>query len=110
MPFRWNRGVYETAPEGGGFAVDPSLLRGTSRRPDFVAWFDLTHQRMFDVAEVLMDESDEFRFKDSQGRVHFLRTLKLEGYKKRIRPKMGGADFKTLSALKQMVYDVLGLA
>lgn len=90
--------VYETCREGGTFALMASFLDD-----GYVTWFDLTHSRCFDVAEVLLDEPHEFRWRNRHGRVFWLRALRLAhpARERFLGPPTTLADFK--AAIRQVV-------
>lgn len=96
--------VYEANAEAGWFATKLERSDGEVR------WADLSHHRVLEIAEILVDTSDEFRFRSTHGRVYLFRRLTLAGYRKRIQPKAGGADWETLDALKSAVREAIGRA
>jgi hypothetical protein len=80
-----------TSKFGGTIAMNP-MLEGE----DQVSWFDPTHNRMFDLAEVEKDTPDKLVWKDRRGRKHFLEPLTAEVYNKHVKPMIPTApDLKT---------------
>ena len=68
-----------TDAEGGLVARSPR------RDGNDIWWFDLTHQRGYEIQEVATDEDGEFAFVDTEDRVHRLRPMTLEIYNAEVR-------------------------
>lgn len=96
--------IYEGNAETGWFVAN-------ARRADgLIIWTDLSHVRVVEAMEILVDTNDEFSFKSPRGRVYLFRRLTLDGYRRRIRPRAGGDGWPTLDALKSAVREAIALA
>jgi|FLYL01.1.fsa_nt_gi hypothetical protein len=104
MAFDWAKhDVCYTNEEGGYLAVYPERC-GLE-----VGWFDLSHHRLFEIAEVLADEPERFAFRDRLGREFTLRPMTLEVWN-RIRTKVapGNREYTSLARLREDIKAALG--
>jgi len=96
--------IYEANAEAGWFAAR------LQRDGHEVRWSDLSHHRIVEIAQVIVDSNDEFRFQTAEGTVYSFRRLTLEGYRGRIRTRAGGSDYETLDELKEAARRAIQLA
>jgi hypothetical protein len=96
MNFAWPEAVVIASSREDVLAgALPRLFEG-----GVVSWFEGQHHRAFEVAKVLADETDRFRFEDERGDWFELQPMTLELYEERVRPKTRGRPkFETLAEL-----------
>jgi len=79
----FGEGVLCVTDEDGGW-----VARSPRRDGVLVTWFDLTHQRAYEIQDVVTDEDDEFVFVDTEGRQHRLRPMTLEIYSAEVKDNL----------------------
>ena len=87
--------VYMTDELGGYFVVAPRVVEGD------LYYSCISHVRCFELAEIVEDTDNVFRFKDEKGRLHELRPVTVEEYE-RIKDEMGDGNpsYKTVDEIK----------
>jgi len=81
-------------------AIRPERLPDEGGDGESVAWDDGSHQRAFELARVITEESDLFRFEDGEGRRFILQPLTAELYAARVRDEVAGPELSTDEAVR----------
>lgn len=75
---------------------------------EVITWWDMSHERMFNLSKVIRDEENVFEFVDRMGRRFRLQPLTLELYREKVRDDLvGQPDFGDEKEMREFLLSVM---